>query len=108
MWLVHKCGLFINFGIPSLAATPDFLVSKGDGDMGCLELKYPFVRVERYSILSSADPVFHGLIGHVWFCCMGSRRRYVFMLEKIFCDRMFIKEAVSKARAFYFDNFYHL
>ena len=42
---IHKCGLFINVAIPWLPATPDSLVSIGE-DMGCLEVKCPFVCVK--------------------------------------------------------------
>ena len=40
--IVRKCGLYINPAIPWLAATPDSIV-ENDQEMGCLEVKCPFV-----------------------------------------------------------------
>ena len=127
---VHKCGLFINVAIPWLAATPDSLVIIDGEDMGCLEVKCPFVCAKKSITAVAMEKTFclhtnsngelqlkrsHQYFNQVQTQLFVTRLSWGdFVLwapggdihvERIFYDQAFIEEAISKARVFYFDKF---
>lgn len=126
---VDKCGLFIDPSIPWLAATPDSLVRIGQ-DTGCLEVKCPFVCAKKSIAAASLEQSSFCLrningnlqlkTSHQYFYQIQTQL-YVSRLpwcdfvlwapskdihvERIYYDQGFIENAISKARAFYFDVF---
>ena len=126
---VHKCGLQINPSIPWLAATPDSIVEIGQ-EMGCLEVKCPYTckakpiavaALQQYSFCLGSDngllqlkkkhPYFYQVQTQLfvtklpWCDFVVWAPNDAIHVERIYCDNLFIEDAVSKARAFYFDKF---
>ena len=122
--------MFINVAIPWLAATPDSLVIIDGEDMGCLEVKCPFVCAKKPITAAAMEKTFclhtnsNGELqlkrSHQYFYQVQTQLFVTrlswgdFVLwapggdihvERIFYDQAFIEEAISKARVFYFDKF---
>ncbi|XP_065892315.1 uncharacterized protein [Dysidea avara] len=126
---VHKCGLHINPSVPWLAATPDSIVEIGQ-DMGYLEVKCPYVCKTKPIAEAALQQFSFCLQSNNGMLQLKKKHQYFFQVqtqlfvtqlpwcnfvlwapndavyvERIFCDDSFIEDAVSKARAFYFDKF---
>lgn len=123
---VRKCGLYINPAIPWLASTPDSIVETDD-EMGCLEVKCPYVcRTKQISVAALEQSSFC-LKSNEGMLQLKKKHQYFYQIqtqlfvtrlswcdfvvwapndihvERILYDQCFIDDAVSKARTFYFD-----
>ena len=132
--VVQKCGLVVDASLPWLAASPDAIVSDPslkESSQGCLEVKCPFL-CEKMSISEACKTVaaFCLIVGKDGDICLSKCHSYYYQVqtqmhvtcllwcdfvvwsplhepfvERIKYDAKFMKQVISTAEKFYFNQF---